>query len=197
MVRSDLLVAIKAAQHGNLIVYPTDTLYALGADIFNEVAVKRVFALKNRPSNVPLPVAVSSVDEIEDIAFIDERIRKVATQFLPGALTLILKKKPHVLDVVTANSDKIAVRIPDHHLALDLLSEVGPLTVTSANVHRTKTPFIIKEIKMQFTDSDIVAYLDAGRLKGLSSTIVDLTCKEPLIVREGNVTKNEIMDVIL
>jgi len=196
MVRSDLSAAIKAVQHGGIIIYPTDTLYALGVDIFNEVAVKRVFALKNRPLSVPLPVAVSSVDEIEHIAFIDERIRKVATQFLPGPLTLILKKKPHVSDIVTANSDKVAVRIPDHHLALDLLSEVGPLTATSANVHRMKTPVIIKNIKMQFTADDISAYLDAGRLKGLPSTIVDLTCKKPLIMREGSVTKREIMDAI-
>ena len=196
MVRSDLSAAIKAVQHGDIIVYPTDTLYALGADIFNEAAVKRVFALKNRPLDVPLPTAVSSVDEVEQIAFIDERIRKVATQFLPGPLTLILKKKPHVSDIITANGDKVAVRIPDHHLALDLLSEVGPLTVTSANVHGMETPVIIKNIKMQFTADDISAYLDAGRLKGLPSTIVDLTCKEPLIVREGTITKREIMDAI-
>jgi len=196
MARRDLSAAIKAVQHGDLIIYPTDTLYALGADIFNEVAVKRVFALKNRPLNVPLPVAVSSVDEIEHIAFIDERIRQVATQFLPGALTLILKKKPLVSNIVTSNSDKVAVRIPDHHLALDLLSEVGPLTVTSANIHGRETLAIIKDIKMQFNTGDIAAYFDSGRLEGFPSTIVDLTCKEPLIVREGTITKREIMDAI-
>jgi len=196
MVRSDLTVAIKAVRHGDIIVYPTDTLYALGAYIFNEVAVKRVFALKNRPLNVPLPVAVSSVDEIENIAFVDERIRQVATQFLPGALTLILKKKPHVLDIVTANSGKIAVRIPDHHITLDLLPEVGPLTVTSANIHGREVPAIINDIKMQLNTGDIAAYLDSGRLEASPSTIVDLTFKEPLIVREGNITKREIMDAI-
>jgi len=146
--------------------------------------------------NVPLPVAVSSVDEIENIAFVDERIRQVATQFLPGALTLILKKKPHVLDIVTANSGKIAVRIPDHHITLDLLPEVGPLTVTSANIHGREVPAIINDIKMQLNTGDIAAYLDSGRLEASPSTIVDLTFKEPLIVREGNITKREIMDAI-
>lgn len=196
MARRDLSAAIKAVQHGDLIVYPTDTLYALGADIFNETAVKQVFTIKKRPLDIPLPVAVSSVDEIEQIAVVDKKIQQIATQFLPGQLTLLLKKKSNVPNVVTSNSDKIAVRIPNQNVALDLLSEVGPLTVTSANIHGMETPAIIKDIKMQFTADAVASYLDAGRLEGLPSTIVDLTAKEPLIVREGTITKEEIVGSI-
>lgn len=196
MARIDLSTAIRALQHGDLIVYPTDTLYALGADIFNEAAVKQVFAIKKRPLDIPLPVAVSSVDEIEQIAVVDEKIQQIAAQFLPGQLTLLLKKNSNVPNVVTSNSDKIAVRIPNQNVALDLLSEVGPLTVTSANIHGMETPAVIQDIKMQFTADTVASYLDAGRLEGLPSTIVDLTSKEPLIVREGTITKEEIVDSI-
>lgn len=196
MVRIDLSAAIGAIQHGDIVVYPTDTLYALGADIFNETAVKQVFAIKKRPLNVPLPVAVSSVDEIRQIAIVDERIERMAARFLPGQLTLLLKKKSNVPNIVTSNSDKIAVRIPDQNVALDLLSRVGPLTVTSANIHGMETPAIIKDIKMQFTVDAVASYLDAGQLEGLPSTIVDMTGKEPSIVREGSITKEEIVNSI-
>lgn len=196
MVGRGLSAAIKAVQHGDIIVYPTDTLYALGADIFNEIAVKRIFAIKKRPLSIPLPVAVSSVDEIGQIAIVDERIQRIASQFLPGQLTLLLKKKPNIPNIITSNGDKIAVRIPNQNVALDLLSEVGPLTVTSANIHGMDVPAIIKDIKVQFTTDTVASYIDAGRLEGLPSTIVDMTGKDPLIVREGTIAKEEIVNSI-
>lgn len=195
MLNNDFFKAIKALQNGNIIVYPTDTLYALGADIFNENAVKKIFIVKKRPINVPLPVAVSNIKEIKKIAILDEKAKHLAECFLPGPLTLILNKKSNISDIVTSNLDKIAVRIPNNENALKLLSSFGPLTVTSANIHGNNTPFFIEEIKMQLKDN-VEAYLDYGKLFGSPSTIIDMTFKNPKIVREGVITKREISDAI-
>ena len=93
MSKIDLSVALKVLHEGDIVVYPTDTLYALGADAFNEDAVKKVFILKKRPFGNPISVAVSSYDSLQKIAFADQRVRRLFDHFLPGPLTLVLKKK--------------------------------------------------------------------------------------------------------
>jgi len=196
MGKLDLSKAITALKNGQVIVYPTDTLYGLGADIFNDNAVKKVFQIKKRPKNDPLPVAVSSIDELEKIAFADDITRSLVESFLPGKLTLILKKKSVVSDVVTGGLDKVAVRIPKNEVALELLSKFGPLTATSANIHGRKTPGIISDIRMQFKDADVAVYLDDGGLDSRPSTIVDMTQKPIKIVRKGAITEKDIMDAI-
>ena len=192
----DFTKAITALKKGRVIVYPTDTLYGLGADIYNKDAVRKVFEIKKRPTNDPLPVAVSDIDEIEKIAFLDEKSRNLVERFLPGKLTIVLKKKSVVPDTVTGGLHNIAIRIPDDRIALRLLSEFGPLTATSANIHGKKTPFVIKDIKMQFKERDIAVYLDVGRLEDRPSTIVDATGKTIKIIREGTISKKEIMGAI-
>ena len=192
----DLTKAITALKKGEVIVYPTDTLYGLGADIYNKAAVRKVFEIKKRPMDNPLPVAVSDVDEIDKIAFLDEKAIRLVERFLPGEMTIVLRKRSIVPDIVTGSLDKIAIRIPDDKIALRLLSEFGPLTATSANIHGKKTPFVIKDIKMQFKERDVTVYLDAGRLEGQPSTIVDVTDKKIKIIREGALSKKEIMDAV-
>lgn len=187
--------AIAALKAGNLIVYPTDTLYALGADIFNDGSVTKVFTVKKRPFSNPLSVAVADFEAISKIAYTNEFVKQVVERFLPGSLTIILRKKESVSRLVTGGLDNIAVRIPDNKIALKLLSAFGPLTVTSANVHGKKTPYVIKDIMMQFT-TDISVYLDDGRLDAKPSTIVDLTLEKPRIVRKGSITLEEILDAI-
>ena len=103
---------IEALGRGAVIVYPTDTLYALGADIFNDGAVRKVFALKQRPLSVPLPVAVPDLGWMRRLACVDERIVRLADRFLPGLLTVVLRKKTSGLQVVTSGQHTIAVRIP-------------------------------------------------------------------------------------
>ena len=187
--------AVNALKKGNLIVYPTDTLYALGADIFNDGSVTKVFTVKKRPFSNPLSVAVADFEAISKIAYTNEFVKQVVERFLPGSLTIILRKKESVSRLVTGGLDNIAVRIPDNKIALKLLSAFGPLTVTSANVHGEKTPYVIKDIMMQFT-TDISVYLDDGRLDAKPSTIVDLTLEKPRIIRKGPITIEEILDAI-
>lgn len=195
MKRNTITNAVKALKTGNLIVYPTDTLYALGADIFNDGSVTKVFTVKKRPFSNPLSVAVADFEAISKIAYTNEFVKQVVERFLPGSLTIILRKKESVSRLVTGGLDNIAVRIPDNKIALKLLSAFGPLTVTSANVHGKKTPYVINDIMMQFT-TDILVYLDDGRLDAKPSTIVDLTLEKPRIVRKGSITLEEILDAI-
>jgi L-threonylcarbamoyladenylate synthase len=188
--------ALSALSKGQVIVYPTDTLYGLGADIYNKDAVKNVFKIKNRPFNLPISVAVSCIEDLKKIAYVNNKIKKIIDHFLPGKLTIILKKKKTILSIVTSNKDNIAIRIPDNNIALELLSNFGPLTCTSANIHGKPTPTVINDIQMQFKDSNISVYIDNGKLQSKASTIIDLTFDKPIIIREGAITKKEIMDMI-
>jgi L-threonylcarbamoyladenylate synthase len=195
MKKNDFSAAVQALKEGELIIYPTDTLYALGADIYNDTAVKKVFDIKRRPYSIPLPVAVSSIQAIDTIAWINDIARKVSEKFLPGSVTIILKKKPVVPSLVTSGFDTIAIRIPKNPIALKLLSEYGPLTVTSANIHQQKTQGTINDILQQLKTSTPVCLCD-GRKEGAASTIVDLSMKKPRVVREGSISQNELLDVI-
>jgi L-threonylcarbamoyladenylate synthase len=191
-----LFKAISALKSGGVIVYPTDTLYGLGADIYNDKAVKKVFNIKNRPFDMPLSVAVSCIEDLEKIAFVDINAKKIIEKLFPGKLTLILKKKKTVSNLVTGGLENIAIRIPDNPIALGILSDFGPLTCTSANIHGKDTPTVINDICMQFKGADIDFYIDHGKLEGEPSTIVDLTVKKPIITREGAVNVDDFLDAI-
>ena len=188
--------AIYALSKGQVIVYPTDTLYGLGADIYNKNAVKHVFKIKNRPLRLPISVAVSCIEDLEKIAFVNDKTKKIIDTFLPGKLTIILKKKKTVPSIITSGRENIAIRMPYNIKALEILSDFGPLTCTSANIHGKTTPTNLNDIQMQFKEYDISIYINDGELKGIASSIVDLTSKKPLILREGAISKKDIMDRI-
>lgn len=194
MTSTDFSEVVAAIKQGKVIVYPTDTLYGLGADIFNPDAVRMVFAVKHRPLTTPLSIALSSVDDIDTIARIPEYAKSLIATFLPGSLTIILPKREHIPNIVGKDA-AIAIRVPNHSLAQHLLSACGPLTATSANIHGQHTPSTIAELKKQFGDT-IAQYVDGGTLVGKSSTIVDLTTAQPKILREGTTSTQAILDVI-
>ena len=195
MKKNDFSAALKALKNGEPIIYPTDTLYALGVDIYNETAVRKVFDIKQRPYSVPLPVAVPSIQSIETIAYMNDAAYQISNKFLPGTLTIILKKKLSVPDIVTSGTDTIAVRIPNNPIALKLLSEYGPLTVTSANLHHEKTQGTITDILKQL-GIHIPICLNDGKRDIVPSTIVDLSISIPRIIRKGVITEKELQDVI-
>jgi len=196
MLKADVSAAIKALKEGKVIVYPTDTLYGLGADIYNLSAIRKVFEIKKRPTNMPLSIAVSNYDEIKNNAYLNDTAKILINSFLPGKLTLILKKKSLVSDLITADRNKVAIRIPDNKIALEIISKFGPLTATSANIHGKKTPHIISDIIMQFKKEDISVYLDDGKLAGEPSTIVDASADKIKIIREGSISNKDLMDAI-
>ena len=196
MLKADISTAINALKQGNVIVYPTDTLYGLGADILNESAIRKVFEIKKRPKTLPLSIAVSNFDELNHYANINKIAKILIEKFLPGKLTLIVKKKSIVSDLITAGLEKVAIRIPDNNIALEILSRFGPLTATSANIHGKKTYHIISDIAMQLKSDDKIYYLDDGALLGQPSTIVDVSDREIKIIREGAIKINDIQDAV-
>lgn len=196
MCTAALSDAFTVLRNGGMVVYPTETLYGLGVDVFNSEAVEQVFQLKRRPMNDPLPVAVHSYEAIKRVGVVDTRVRCLFDHFLPGPLTLVIRKKKSVPDVVTAGLEKIAVRVPQHRTALELLEGFGPLTATSANIHGSAPPSTIEGVRRQLSLNKSIVCLDAGELKGKPSTIVDLTNDEPVLLRPGVISLDEVMQVI-
>jgi len=195
MLKANLSKAIELLKRGDIIVYPTDTQYAFGVDIWNDDSIKKVFKIKNRPNINPLPIAVAKYDDITKLTYKNKYVKKICDHFLPGQLTIILYKNENISNVLTAGKDKIAIRIPNNNIALELLGKFGPLTVTSANPHGKKTQSTIENIYLQFKDN-INCYLDYGMLNNNPSTIVDLTYKKPTIVRQGTISLKDILAVI-
>ncbi len=187
--------AITAAQDGKLIIYPTDTQYALGCTLTHPQTIHRLFNLKKRPKNLALPVAVATIKEISSIARITPQQEQIAHTFLPGPLTMVLPKQPTVPPEVTASSNTIAVRIPNHPITLQLLEKTGPLVITSANRHGQKPYEDITDIQHQFGD-EIAVYLPGGTLNQPPSTIVDFTHKPPQLLRSGPISLPEIINVM-
>jgi len=188
----DMDAVADAVESGELIVYPTETVYGIGACIFDETAVKKLYLAKNRPFDMPLSVAVSDIEMMMTVAEPDERATKLADAFLPGPLTLIIKKKDSVPDIVTSMSDKVGIRIPDHSLALEIIKRTGPIVATSANKHSHPDAVNVNEAVNDLGDA-VSMYVDCGPCTlGKPSTIVWLTDGKMEIVRQGAITKEQI-----
>ncbi|MBI0583550.1 MAG: threonylcarbamoyl-AMP synthase, partial [Methanomassiliicoccus sp.] len=125
---------------GRLIVYPTETVYGLGCDPFDETAVKRIYMAKRRPFDMAMSIMVKDLRMMEEVALLDDRARHLVKKFMPGPLTIIVTKRPAVPDILTASTNEIGLRIPDNPVAMKLIEEFGPLVTTSANVHSHKNP---------------------------------------------------------
>lgn len=181
-----------AIGNGKMVVYPTDTLYGLGANIFDESAVKKVYMVKGRPFDMPLSVAVANTEMLEEIAVLDERARILVEAFLPGPLTLLVTKKAVVPDILISASVEVGIRIPDHPFALKLTEEAGPITSTSANIHSNPDPVSVKNAVEDLGEA-VEYYIDCGDAEiGLPSTIVQLSDDDIEIIRKGAIPVEEI-----
>lgn len=192
--------AVKAAAEdimaGKLVVYPTETVYGIGADIYNEAAVKNLYLTKKRPFDMPLSVAVSDKAMIEKVAVLNENAEKLIKAFLPGPLTLIVKKQPSVPDIVTSSSQKVGIRIPDNRFALELIKRTGPIITTSANLHSHPDAISVSAAMEDFGDA-VDTYIDAGACNlGKPSTIVWLMDDQVEIIRQGAISEKQIMEVL-
>ncbi len=185
--------AASVLRAGGLVVYPTDTLYGLGCDALNGEALKKVFAVKKRPEDKPLSIAVSSLEMMRRYTQVTPEAEALAKRFLPGALTLVLRKKD-LPDILTAGEKNVAIRIPGNKLALRLIGTLGhPISATSANLSGMEPPVTAEEAMRQI-QVDLV--LDSGRLEArIPSTIVDLSGR-PKLLREGKIKWSEIEKVL-
>lgn len=168
-----LRAAAKAVDRGEVVVYPTETVYGLGADATAPAAVKRVFTIKGRPRDNPVSFAVPSVAAATDYVIVTDRERAFMKTFLPGPVTVVCKRRPAIPDVVTAGRDRVGVRIPDHEVALDLLAQTGPITATSANRSGRPNANTLDAVDPAVRGAAAVT-VDGGQTAGGESTVVDV-----------------------
>lgn len=174
-----------------VVAFPTDTVYGLGIRYDSEVAVNRLKEAKQRDANKPFPLMVSNISQIDQVAYLDPDYSEVIKHLMPGALTIIVKKKAVIPDYATNGKDTIAIRMPDDKFVLALLEELGPLLVTSANMSGEKAANDEKEVLEQL-DGRIAAVVKGHSLSAIPSTIIDLTDKQIKILRQGEITYEQI-----
>ena len=174
--------AIKVLADGGVVLYPTDTVYGLAANIFNKKAVKRIYEIKKRSKFKPLSILVSDREAISKVAYLSQTDKSLINNYLPGPYTFILKKSPIVPLTVTSGLKNVGVRVPDNDIACALAS-VFPITTTSANISDKEIQSTPEDILKQLnTEIDLV--LDVGPIDSIStSTLIDLTGKEPNILK--------------
>lgn len=190
--------ATKLLSEGKLVAFPTETVYGLGGDARNPVAVQKIYAVKNRPPTNPLIIHLSSISAIEDYALdIPNAAYILAEAFWPGPLTMVLPKHPSVLSSVTANQNSVALRIPNHPVALALLEEFGGgIAAPSANRYSCLSPTRALHVRKGLGE-DVDFILDGGDCTvGIESTIVSLLGSQPVILRQGHVKQQDIENVL-
>jgi L-threonylcarbamoyladenylate synthase len=193
-IEEQIELAVEVLRRGGIVAFPTDTVYGLGADASNEQAIAKIFRVKRRPGNLPLPLLLSDKSDITKVASIVPDIaRRLADRFLPGGLTLVLSKGKSVSSAVTAGGDTVAVRVPDHHVPVDIIRRLGaPLVGTSANLSGKPAPTTAEEVRAQL-GGEVDLVIDGGRCPGgVESTVVDVSGDAPVLVREGAVPWEEI-----
>src|SRR5215510_11308900 len=190
--------AAAALRAGEAVAFPTETVYGLGADALNERAVAQVFAIKNRPSFDPLIVHLLDKEVVPQYATeVDQRAAALMERFWPGPLTVVLRKKPIIPDLVTAGLDTVALRVPAHPVALALLRAVGrPIAAPSANPFGYVSPTTAPHVR-EMLGGAIGLILDGGPCTvGIESTVCALTEADAVVLRPGGVTVEEIEAVI-
>lgn len=183
---------------GGIVVFPTETVYGIGADAFNEEAVDKIFEAKGRPQDNPLIVHISEIDELYDLAEeVPENAKKLAKKFWPGPLTMILYKKKVLSDKITAGLNTAAIRLPVNKIARALIKESKkPIAAPSANISGRPSPTEASHVTEDlFGKVDMI--IDGGSTYiGLESTVVDMTGAVPMILRPGGITKEDITEVL-
>lgn len=190
--------AAKALADGALVAVPTETVYGLGANAFIPEAVKEIFEVKGRPQDNPLIVHIDNLDMLSSVVSeIPQKAFSVMDKFWPGPLTLIMKKHPSLPGEVTAGLNTVAVRMPSHKVARLFISLAGvPVVAPSANTSGRPSPTRFEHVLEDF-DGKIPYIIDGGACDiGLESTVLDLTCEVPLILRPGGVSLEELSAVL-
>ncbi len=187
----------EALKNGAVMIYPTDTIYGIGGNALQRSVVLRIFEIKKRPPELPVPVAVNNILMANDLAHVTDDAKKLMKAFWPGPLTIILKRKSIVPDEVTGGTDKVGLRIPNHLIPIKLMELTKfPLIATSANLHRQPSPIRIDEqVKKLGENVDLIINTEET-LGGIPSTVLDLSSKPLKVLRKGPISRHEIESVI-
>jgi len=192
-----LAAAAAATRAAQLVVLPTDTVYGLGCDAFNPAAVRALLDAKGRGSSMPAPVLVGSWTTIDGlVAAVPPAARELIQAFWPGGLSLVLRHAPSLAWELGDTRGTVMLRMPLHPVALELLREVGPMAVSSANRSGSPPASTMDEARAQLGHA-VSVYLDGGPVEHrVASTIVDLTCEQPRILRAGAVPARRVAEVL-
>lgn len=190
--------AVELLKNGEVVAFPTETVYGLGADASNAVAIEKIFVAKGRPSDNPLIVHIADVNQLADLVVdIPAYVHNLMEQFSPGPITYILKGKGNVAENVTAGLPTVAIRIPNHPVALKILEKSGlPIAAPSANLSGKPSPTSGYHVRDDL-DGKIAGIVNGDETAvGLESTVVDCTGEVPLILRLGMITQEDIKEVV-
>ncbi|WP_239332946.1 L-threonylcarbamoyladenylate synthase [Frankia sp. CiP3] len=192
-----LEAAVRSVRHGRLVVLPTDTLYGVGADAFDQVAVRALLAAKGRGRDMPVPVLVGSWRTLDGLVErVTEPVRDLVRAFWPGGLTLVVPYAPSLSWDLGDARGTVAVRMPLHPVAIELLGRTGPMAVSSANISGQPPATTVDDAMAQLGDS-VEVYLDGGPCSaGIASTIVDCTGEIPRVLRTGAVGMAALREVL-
>ena len=174
-----------------VIIFPTDTVYGIGTPIFDLEGIEKIYQIKNRSKDKPLACLCANINQIEEIAVVDDNAKRLISKFLPGGLTIILKSKKEVLD--TIGYETIGIRIPNHELAISILKENGAMLTTSVNDSGAVPINEYDEIKSKY--DNLVDYIYQSDLpsSSVSSTVVKVVDGAVSVLREGSILKEEII----
>ncbi len=189
--------AVSLIKSGELVVFPTETVYGLGADALNPEAVKKIFEAKGRPQDNPLIVHIASVEQAREIAReVPPEFYALAERFMPGPLTVVLEKSEAVPSVVTAGGHTVAIRMPRNEIARKLIALSSPVAAPSANRSKHVSPTAAEHVLYDL-DGRVPLILDGGECGvGIESTVLDLTTDIPTVLRPGAVTADMISEVL-
>lgn len=192
----DVNMAAELIRSGEVVALPTETVYGLAADAYDVVAIQKIFNLKKRPTDNPLIVHIANIHQAKALANTDSDLfLKLTDAFWPGPLTLVLPKKPQVLDIITAGLDTVALRMPDHPKMLAVIRQAGPVAAPSANRSGRPSPTRPEHVTDDFNDD--LPVVDGGASTiGIESTVLDLSSGAPTILRPGRITTEEIEEII-
>ncbi|MCH5172323.1 MAG: threonylcarbamoyl-AMP synthase [Erysipelotrichales bacterium] len=182
--------------NGEVLAFPTETVFGLGVIYDSFEAFNKLVEAKKRPADKPFTLMCSDVSQIEKVAILDEKAKKIINKLMPGELTMLLKPKDDIYPWVNLNTSKIGVRIPNHSYALSLIKQVGkPLLVPSANPSN-ESPALDYLDALNYFDGKISGIVKSESKKQKPSTIIDLTGIDIKLIREGNITLNDILKVL-
>ena len=197
--KTELKQAAELLQQGQLVAFPTETVYGLGANALDRQAVESIFAAKGRPADNPLIVHIAEQDRIDELtaASLSSQAKTLINKFWPGPLTLVLKKSEQVPEVTTGGLDTVALRMPNHSLALKLIQLSGvPIAAPSANLSGLPSPTIAEHVIVDLAGR-IAGIVDGGQTGiGVESTVLDLSSTVPTLLRPGGVTYEQLQEVL-
>ncbi len=195
---SDIVIASRALQRGELVVLPTETVYGLGGNIWSPSAIESIFRVKKRPQDNPLIIHIADIEQVKQLALeIPKQFYLLAQRFFPGPLTIVLKKHPQVSSVVSGGLNTVAIRMPSHPYALKLIQEAKvPIAAPSANHSGKPSPTSIEDV-LEDLGGEVPYVIDGGRCEiGIESTVLSLVGKKPLLLRPGIILKEALEQVL-